>query len=70
MHLTLNLKVLRDMDNDMLRLTNAVQASVKDVEKRSKLLAEIQKKREAICLLFDHYEAVVNGKKITKLGSE
>jgi hypothetical protein len=70
MHLTLNLKVLRDMDNDMLRLTNAVQASVKDVEKRSKLLAEIQKKREAICLLYDHYEAVVNGKKTSSSRSE
>jgi hypothetical protein len=70
MHLTLNLKVLREMDNDMLRLVNLVRQSVKNEQKRGKLLEEIQKKREAICLLYDHYEAVINGKKTSSPRSE
>lgn len=68
MHVKLNLKVLKQMDDDMLRLVLWVERGIKDDGQRAKLMEEIQQKRECIKVLWDHYQKVLSrgeGKKIT-----
>ena len=60
MNIKLNLKVLRQMDEDMVQIEHRIlQNFAPNDERRNELIKEIQEKRDAILLLYRHYEKVL-----------